>query len=73
MDLHAADRLLRHTRVNFQDFYGIKEMVFLATPITVNRLGVKGWYTINLDDDEMKRLQETAKKINAYQKTLLIY
>ena len=56
-----------------KDCYGIKEMVFLATPITVNRLGVKGWYTINLDDDEMKRLQETAKKINAYQKTLLIY
>ena len=48
-------------------------MVFLSTPITVNHLGVKGWYTINLDEEEQKRLQEAAARISAYQKTLLIY
>jgi len=56
-----------------KDCYGIKEMVFMSTPITVNRLGVKGWYTIGLDDNEQKRLQETAAKISAYQKKFLIY
>jgi len=56
-----------------KDCYGIKEMVFLSTPITVNHLGVKGWYTINLDEEEQKRLQEAAARISAYQKTLLIY
>ena len=45
----------------------------MSTPITVNRLGVKGWYTIGLDDNEQKRLQETAAKISAYQKKFLIY
>jgi len=56
-----------------KDCYGIKEMVFLATPITVNHLGVKGWYTINLSEEEQKKLQEAAAKVAAYQKTLLIY
>jgi len=56
-----------------KDCYGIKEMVFLSTPITVNRLGVKGWYNINLDDDEQARLHAVAKKVSNYQKTLLIY
>lgn len=56
-----------------KDCYGIKEMVFLSTPVTINRLGLKGWYTISLSDDEQKRMQEAAAKINAFQKTMLIY
>jgi len=56
-----------------KDCYGIREMVFLATPITINRLGVKSWTTIPLVDNEEKQLQDVAKRISIYQKTLLIY
>lgn len=56
-----------------KDLYGIKEMVFLSTPITLNRLGVNSWTTLNLEEQEEQKLHAMAKKIDTQQKSMLIY